>query len=482
MSKNFIPADSVNSDVLKYLPVKVIPALSGVISIYLLTRILSTDLYGIYAFITASTLLFGQLVSGWVSSSIIFFYHDYDKDNSLEHLKSNFIYLQLSLLFLGSIGFAIVSYLGVTDWILVFFGILILIFQSLLNLVYSFLQAERRIGSQVKATFIQSVLQISGLYFCYLFGSGHLYFVMAALVASYLVTVHFVFWKAGFYRFFASGKWIDHFDLVLCKKVLLYGLPVCIWFFASQFYAVGDRLLLRFYGVGFLVGNYASFRDLAVGLSGFITMPLLMASHPIIMSIWKSGEGKDQIEGILINNIKLLITAFTIVILGTMLLGDWVLSLIVETKYFFPNDLMLLVVLVVFFSTVSMYLHKGLEATANTVLMAKVAIAVSAFSLTLNMIFIPLFGVYSSCVIAVLSQIMYCGVVYNFSRHVFQIRIQVRFLLKHIMLVSIFYLFLKAFNFLEFKLYWRFGFFAISSLYLILSSQEVLLMARRLKI
>ena len=61
MSKNSY-ANSLNRDVLKYLPVKILPAFAGVFTIFLLTRTLSTFLYADYVFLMATVLLFGQLI------------------------------------------------------------------------------------------------------------------------------------------------------------------------------------------------------------------------------------------------------------------------------------------------------------------------------------------------------------------------------------------------------------------------------------
>jgi len=84
-----------------------------------------------------------------------------------------------------------------------------------------------------------------------------------------------------------------YFDIVVCKKLIFYGLPICLWFFATQFFLVGDRILFKYFDIIDKVGNYASFRDLSVGLSGFITMPLLLATHPLIMQLWKKNDSRS---------------------------------------------------------------------------------------------------------------------------------------------------------------------------------------------
>ncbi|QRE25458.1 polysaccharide biosynthesis protein, partial [Flavobacterium psychrophilum] len=74
-------SSNLNKDVLKYMLVKILPAISGLLTIYLLTRVLSAGLYSDYAFVMATILLFGQLISGWINSSVIYFYPDYIQKN-----------------------------------------------------------------------------------------------------------------------------------------------------------------------------------------------------------------------------------------------------------------------------------------------------------------------------------------------------------------------------------------------------------------
>lgn len=465
--------NSLNRDIIKYLPVKIIPAFSGLLTIYLLTRTLSTGLYADYAFIIATILLFGQLISGWINSSILFFYPDYVAKNLVDVLKINVITLQLLLFLLGSFGFAITSYFGLKDFKIVFIGLLLLLSQTFLNLLYSFLQAERRIFVQIRSTTIQSLIQIFGMLFCYYYYKENLHVVLLVLFLSYFIASNYVMYSDKIYGLLWSKYFFKNLDFNVSKNILLYGLPICIWFFASQFYVIGDRILFKYFHENYLVSNYASFRDLSVGLSGFITMPLLLASHPVIVQMWKNKEETYKIEKILSENIKLLITLFTPILIGIFLVGDWILTKIVGTKYLLNNNLMFLVVLSVFFGTVSMYLHKGLEVTGRTVLMAKIALSVALLSLLLNVTLIPTYGVPAACLVAVISQILYCILVYYFSKKSLSITIEYRFLLKNIFFIAVAYV---IFNFIfvsDSSLIVRFAILIISTTYLFVTSREI---------
>lgn len=464
---------NLNKDILKYLPVKILPAISGLFTIYLLTRTLSTSLYSKYVFIMATILLFGQLISGWISSSVIFFYSDYENNNTLNVFKINVIGLQLLLFAFGSVGFVLASYFGLNDFILVLLGLFLLLSQTFLNLLYSFLQAERRILVQMKSTALQSLVQLIGILYCFIYQNENIYIIISVLLLSYFIASNYVMYFDNVYSLIFSTKNIKLFDFSISKNILSYGLPVCVWFFASQFYVIGDRILFQYFNIKNLVGNYASFRDLSVGLSGFITMPLLMASHPIIMQMSKSIESKEQIETILSQNIKLLITLFTTVFIGIFLIGSSVLTFIVGEKYLLDNNLMFLVMLSILFGTIAMYLHKGLETTGKTILMAKIALTVAALSLIFNSLLLAKYGVKVACLIALVSQIVYCVLVYRFSKHVFKIEISKKFLFKHIFFLFLAFVFSNVLLEIDFFLLIRLIVFIFLTFYLLISSKEI---------
>lgn len=472
---------NLNKDVLKYLPVKILPAFSGLLTIYFLTRTLSVHLYSNYVFITATILLFGQLISGWINSSVLFFFPDYVLNHKLDVLKMNVIVLQMLLFSIGAIGFAVSCYFGLKDFLMIILGLLLLLSQTFLNLLYSFLQAERRIFVQIRSTTIQSLIQIIGILICFLYWKENLYVVVGVLFLSYFVASNYVMYSDKIYGMLFNSQSFSYLDFSIGKKILLYGLPVCVWFFASQFYAIGDRILFKYFNISYLVGNYASFRDLSVGLSGFITMPLLMASHPIIIQMWKKGIAKDEIGKVISQNIKLLISLFTPVFIGVFLVGDWVLTQVVGKKYLLDTNLMFLVLLSVFFGTVSMYLHKGLEVTGRTILMAKIALSVSALSLVMNLLLLPMYGVKAACVVSVFSQTLYCATVYWFSKKMIPIAIAYSFLIKNVFFVVAAYFIFNYDLFKDSFLALRFALFLLSSIVVLLSSNEIRLMLTLIK-
>lgn len=457
---------SFGADVLKYLPVKILPALSSLLTIFIVIRILTKQQYIDYSFILAVLLLFVQLTGGWINSTVMFFQPEFEKSNFEEQFKASIIFLQCMFVLFGLIGAMLAIFIGVESAVISLLSGSILVFQVSLNLQYSFFQSQRQILAQISSTLIQSITQICGVILCYFFFQNSLLSILLTLNISYLFAfgsaVHF-----SKYKFFTSYA----VETKYLKKILEYGMPVCLWFFCTQFYSIGDRILLKYFEITYLVGNYISFRDLAVGLSGFISMPILMAAHPIILRLSKDKLYKSNIEKLLEKNIKLLILIFTPCFILIFFYGEVLLQRIVGINYVLNPILMVIVLVTILINCISMYLQKGIEVTNNTWIMLKISFLVAVFSFIFNIVFINNFGVYSSIIISLISQILYSFFIYKKSREVFKINISRKFIFISIL---IFILGFIIFEFQQSSIAYesiKLAFFTVVIIYVITSSE-----------
>lgn len=413
-SRNFI------FDTLKYIPIKVMPAFAGILTVFFLTKksLLNVPSYVDYTYIIALLLIFGQIIGGWVNSSVIFYYTSYENVKDKENFTLNISYLQLTFLVIGSAALFIIIFFTLHSFVISLLIIFILFFQIFLNFNYSFFQAQRNIRRQIVSTFIQSTLQIVGLIICYYFFKGSIDAVLFFMLTSYMCTAGYLMVAKKNVMHF---KFDNSFDTVFCKKILEYGFPVCLWFFSTQVYQIGDRVLFKYFNLTADVGNYVSFRDLSVGLSGFVAMPLLFASHPIIIQLSKNEDNKLTIEKLLRRNIVILTIIFMPIIVIAYLYGEFLIKYIVSEKYLLSPVLMVVVLSTILLGIISIYLQKGIEAKGNTFLMLKISMFVAIFSVILNFIFIKEYGVVASIYISLICHILYCVCIYFYSRRIFKI-------------------------------------------------------------
>ncbi|RZK43793.1 MAG: hypothetical protein EOO90_02580 [Pedobacter sp.] len=416
---------AIKSDALKYLPVKVLPAISGLLTIYFLTRSLNTATYAVYSFLFAAVLLSIQLSAGWLNSAVIYFYPEAVQSNETDKLRSNVSLLQFYLFLVVAVVLGLVCYLGGIAFSLTIAGITVMFGQIFINLMYSFLQAERKVYYQLISTTIQSLFQIVFVFICYKFFPQNLLMIVSGIALSYVIALVYL-------RVFAMSLKMNRLkiDMEIAKKVLHYGLPICVWFFASQFYTIGDRILLKYFKIVEGVGNYTSFRDLAVGLSGFLTMPLLLAAHPVIMNMWKEGNQVRQIEQLMAQNIRILLLFLVTSCSFMFVAGEWLMVKLVSAEYLLEAPYMCIILMSIFIGAIGMYIHKALEVTHRTLLMGKIAVCIAISSFIINLWVLPRFGVNGAIIVNLACHICYLVVVYNFSYRILKPKVSFSFVLR----------------------------------------------------
>ena len=418
----------LGKDVLSYLPVKVLPAVTGLISIIILTRKLAPSEYGTYSVVMTITLLLSQLAGTWLSNAVLYVYPDY-----VANQKIAFQMQVLKIQALAAVPAALIAYVAILAIThvqsLALIGPLMLVLLMFQFLMQTFLQSTREVLSQAVSVGAQSATQLVILCSLVFLAHGKETAALIAVASGYAAAITILLIQSKAFR---SNMPLNHeIDAgSLFKQLFGYGMPMCIWFFATQFYTVGDRLLLKAFNVTESLGQYASFRDLATGCAGFITMPLLMASHPIIMKMWKEGRDRTEIESLMSRNMSLLTLIFAPILVLINVSGEKIIAPILGQKYFLDSRVMLMVCSAIYLGCLTMYIQKGLEVAGRTLPMAKLALIVVVFSLAANAIMIRWLGVFGSASVVVLSNVLYIALVRLYTVDTLHPRINYKFILE----------------------------------------------------
>ncbi len=411
-------------DVLAYIPVKVLPAIAGLLSIVLLTHNLTPKEYGSYTVVITIAILIVQLCGTWISNSILYLFPDYKTAESQSKFRREVISLQILIVLpAATIAFTAI-YFFTRSYSLALIGSALVLGQVMLALMMTFLQAARKIKNQALVVAFQSLFQISALIYCLYYINGKATESLTALVIGVFAGYAMAIITA------AKSVKCDPVDRKLISRklqndIFTYGAPMCVWFFASQLYTLGDRLLLQQFEFTEQLGQYAAFRDLATGCAGFITMPLLMASHPIIMSKWKNNCKPDEIAQLISQSIILLAVFFVPIIVLVDIAGYELLTSLFGARYGLPSNIMALVVISIFLAAVAMHVQRGLEMTGKTVLMAKLASICAIFSVIAGLIIIPSHGIKGSASVVLLCTALYLTIVTYEVRKVLTLKIPV---------------------------------------------------------
>jgi O-antigen/teichoic acid export membrane protein len=420
---------NINRDVLAYVPVKIVPAVTGLLSIILLTRNLTPEGYANYSVAITTVLLLVQLSGTWISNSVLFFIPEENTPEGKFTLFRQTMNIQLLLAIPATVlTFVVIN--TITNKIqMAFTGSILVILQLTQSLMLTFLQSNRKISYQAIIVSTQCAFQVATLCWLILVNKGKessaISSIIIGLIAGNLITIYFICQLP--HRTKVKYKAISN---ELFIKIVKYGMPMCLWFFATQFYITGDRIILKYFGITEQLGQYSSFRDLATGCAGFLTMPLLMASHPIIMEKWKNKNPIEDTEKIISNNITILSVLFMPIIAATDIIGKDLITVLFGERYEMSKKIMILVIISIYLGAIAMHLQRGLEAAGKTFLMAKLALIVAAFFFTISVFSIPKYGVIGGAIAVMLSSCLYVIIVIISGRKILLPKIKAVFWLK----------------------------------------------------
>jgi|GEM_PF-5712584 len=277
-----------------YLAVKVFPALSMIV--YMVAMYMSfppTD-YVTYSAAIAAGVIGAQIASSWIASAIIFYF-------PLRKGKAAFVTQVMRIAIISASLTALITsgiFLSLFhDRALSTSVLFLTAAQGLFYVAVALFQPERRMRSQVISAITLSITQLLFAAYAILSNTHSLALSVAGYGAGFL---------AGLITLLLYIHW-TWFTSVLRKrqrrlaakepalensKLLAYGGPMFIWFSLMLVNSYTDRFFLgRVEGPG--VAGYAFTKDLLIGISGFISMPIMLIAHSMIFRLFREKKQEE---------------------------------------------------------------------------------------------------------------------------------------------------------------------------------------------
>jgi O-antigen/teichoic acid export membrane protein len=413
-------------DVLAYLPVKILPGVAGLTTIFILTHYLSPSEYGSYSVALTIILLAVQIAGTWLSNSVLYLYSKYSS-SLLNEFLAFVLRFQIKIGVPASLLVFVAMFFTSGELLISILSALLVFAQLIQSLALTYLQADRKISSQTAIVSFQVTFQMITLFVLISVFQGKAWIGVAALLFGYAFGLA-VAWKSIGMSNILSCK--TDSDLKLERRLIDYGIPMCLWFFAVQFNMVGDRIFLGNSGFSKELGGYASFRDLMSGCTAFLLMPMLMATHPILMKVWRNGEGKREVQNILTNGVKYVSYIFIPLMIFVESIGDGVTKIAFGNGYNVKHIVMFLTIFSLYIGALSIYVQRALEITGTTKKMGLVAAITAIFILPLFYLFVPRYGVEGAAFITAFGQLFYFLIIWFMAKEIVIPEIDIKFFCK----------------------------------------------------
>ena len=273
-----------------YLLARGVPGLVGFATIIIYTRLLSPEAYGLYALVVTGAVMCNAIMYYWLSASLLRFLPQYQDNETdvLNAILSGFIFVSFLV---GAGGMLLVLIWNESEWSgLISIGILLVWAQAWLTIN---LELVRSRLAPVRYGLISMLKAVVAL------GLGVVLVLLGYNSYGALIGLLIGFFVAGLWS--AWDQWLSfkewHFNWVLVKKLLAYGLPLTASFASAVIISSTDRFMLAGMISESATGLYAAGQGLVQQAIGVLMTMVNLAAYPLILrTLEKVGSDAARVQ------------------------------------------------------------------------------------------------------------------------------------------------------------------------------------------
>jgi len=364
----------------------------GLISFPILTKNLTPEDYGLIGLYTIIASLIASAGKLGIQHSILRLRGDYDEPTFI----SNIVFLLLGPIFLNLffITCAIItnyfsSYkLADIDIILVLISIAFLeqIRGFFINFILSKQQSKLVAQIKMMSKLVTVLLTLTAILFVH---SSSRSFIYAVLIANILISFITIIITSKLNIF--KGISIDKVNPNISKAILLFGLPLFGLEVIAMFHAYIDRFLIKYFMGNAYLGYYSAHYNMANMISELVIGGVMLAIVPAYMSIWNK-DGKEKTELFLNNLTSVFLLLFPILISSLYVISEELFIVLATAEYANYSYLLPIIAAGVIINATSPIYSAGLKLKKKGAVMFYAVIISTIINITLNVLFIPVYG------------------------------------------------------------------------------------------
>jgi len=412
MTKDFL------KDMVKYLPAQIAPAIVGLISIPVITRLFPPADYGNYSLVMATVLVLTTLLS-WLPMSIIRFYPVYERDKKLGIFYGNIFSLSIisiiaislaSLVLLVSAG----THLSSRLYLLMYLGIGVFVATGLFEVLQNFLRVERKVNWYSGFAVWRSIGALGiALLMIFLLKRGVESLLWGAIICIAIVLP--ILWKKA-----VKGAPALRFqiDSSLTKEMAKYSFPLVAGNIAFWILTLSDRYILEFFRGSQEVGIYSAGYNISARSLMLLVTLFALASGPISIHIWEK-KGETRSKQFISNVTRYYLIACVPAVIGLSVLSRPIMKILTGAQYFEGYKIIPFLAAGALFSGLQQVFHAGFLFHKKTSCITFGIVAAGALNLLLNILFIPKYGYFAAAVSSLFSHTFLLVLMVALSRRLF---------------------------------------------------------------
>ena len=287
---------NAGSDTLKYVPVRLVPAFTSLITVPVFTHMIGKAEYGDFYLISSATSLTATLATAWITSSAVRFFWVYEKQDRVDDYMATTTWATLTSITLVSAIIGLAVFL-LRDFIpsgvlrLVPLGLASLAFNYFVTVLLQVFRAANKANEYLVLSVLSTLASTAfSVYFVWSLEWGALGILGGVVVGNLLV----IPWGLKVAR--RQGRLSPRFfKKDVLGEYMRFGFPLIPASISSWILVLADRYVIAALRDSGEVGLYSVTYGLGEKLMQLVTLPLIIAIAPVLIHTFeKQGQALAQ--------------------------------------------------------------------------------------------------------------------------------------------------------------------------------------------
>jgi len=418
-----------NKDLIVYFISSSVISVFGFILSLLYSKMFSPSDYGDYAIAFSTYNLILNIYCGWITSSIIRSFKEYENKNEIDKFYASFFQLQIymGVLFL-IIPNVIIWNLNISNIFKQVFCILTVVyfFEENMAIINTMLRAQKNVKQYNLNTVINSALKIVLLLIMYyILHINSVIIIALSILATEMVQYIYSYKKLQLKRYYNKQL----YDTQILKEMFKFGFPLVGVALTSWILSTSDRYIIRFFYSSNEVGLYSYAYSLGNSLFKLLIQFIILAAYPNIVRAWEV-EGREKTENVIRYYLRFYFMIIIPAIIGVCCIAKQFFIAYTDVRYHESYTVFILTCISMAFVGLSQYTNKAWELNKNTKKILVLNMIAAIINIILNFMLIPVCGYYIAVVTTLISYAIYLLISIIMSKNILTLKVNIKSLVK----------------------------------------------------
>ena len=370
--------------------------LLGMITFPILTRVMSTEQYGIMSLVTTTMSLIVAFSKAGLSNGIIRFYQQFKDSESKRTVFASTVLIRgiilsiiTTLLYLTLFP-TLSKYLGINEKFIFCFMIMAsyLFIRPLNIIILNLLRVNNKTVFMNLLGVIGKIISItlSITLFIYIIHDLYGYFI-GIIISEFIVSIILFYWFFSNYKIKYNKVSKD-----LTLSLIKFGMPLLFTELAYLLLSYADRYMLIAWHGESVLGIYSVGYNLAMYLANLFTFAIAYTVIPVYVEVYEK-EGIKRTEEFLNKCMHYLIIAILPICFGYYAIAKDLFVLLASEKYLIASTFSPIILVGTFIMGMNDIFNAGLYLKKKTTAIMLIMLAAVVVNIILNFILLPKFGI-----------------------------------------------------------------------------------------